>query len=72
MGWTHDYRDVSRDHHAAIVRNAPQGVVSSGSSGKRAQNPSVAFHLEPPGLGIPNILRRRARWVSARLRHPRD
>jgi hypothetical protein len=31
--------------------------------------------LFPPGetrLGIPRILRRRARWVGARLRHTRD
>ncbi len=24
-----------------------------------------------PRVGIPRILRRRARWVSVRLRHPR-
>jgi hypothetical protein len=24
-----------------------------------------------PQMGIPHILRRRARWVSVRLRHPR-
>ncbi|NJP99074.1 hypothetical protein [Streptomyces zingiberis] len=71
MGWTHDYRDVSRDHRTPAARNAPPGVASPGSPG-RAERPSATSVMEPPGLGIPHILRRRARWVSARLRHPRD
>ncbi|MBB4894279.1 hypothetical protein FHS39_003313 [Streptomyces olivoverticillatus] len=27
--------------------------------------------VHDPRIGIPRIIRRRARWVSARLRHPR-
>ncbi|HCA85192.1 MAG TPA: hypothetical protein DEQ61_06670 [Streptomyces sp.] len=71
MGWTHDYRDVSRDRRTAFVRNAPPGAVAPGSQ-ERIQGSAVACRMERPGLGIPRILRRRARWVSARLRHPRD
>ncbi|MEC3995923.1 hypothetical protein VSR01_21330 [Actinacidiphila sp. DG2A-62] len=58
MGWTHDYRDVSSNRRriSTADRTAPLAVL-------------------PPGqgrLGIPSILGRRARWVSARLRHVRD
>ncbi|WP_433891386.1 hypothetical protein [Streptomyces sp. CA-111067] len=59
MGWTHDYRDVSRNRR------------STSTAASRA----VPMALLPAGdrrLGIPRILRRRARWVGARLRHPRD
>ncbi|MFI0717472.1 hypothetical protein [Streptomyces sp. NPDC021224] len=58
MGWTHDYRDGSRTR-----RSTPAAVSST-----------APMDLFPPGeapLGIPHILRRRARWVGARLRHPR-
>ncbi|MFI0897180.1 hypothetical protein [Streptomyces sp. NPDC020983] len=58
MGWTHDYRDGSRTR-----RSTPAAVSST-----------APMELFPPGetpLGIPRILRRRARWVGARLRHPR-
>ncbi|WNI16885.1 hypothetical protein [Actinacidiphila sp. ITFR-21] len=60
MGWTHDYRDVSRNRRSstftAVENAAPMAVLPSGQS----------------RLGIPRILGRRARWVGARLRHPRD
>ncbi|MFH8472564.1 hypothetical protein [Streptomyces sp. NPDC018000] len=63
MGWTHDFGDAARNRRSTAAagpstheRNGPQGRVHD---------------MHDPGLGIPRILRRRARWVSARLRHPR-
>ncbi|GAA2429985.1 hypothetical protein [Streptomyces macrosporus] len=61
MGWTHDYRDVSRD-----IRE------QSSARGASPRPPRDHRDLRDPRLGIPHILRRRARWVGARLRHPRD
>ncbi|NGN67565.1 hypothetical protein G5C51_27120 [Streptomyces sp. A7024] len=56
MGWTHDYNDVG--NRRATTR--------FGSSRERVASDHSAGDLR---LGIPHILRRRARWVSARLRH---
>lgn len=58
MGWTHDFRDVSHN-----LRN--QGAAVNAAA-HPMRDPS------DPRLGIPRILRRRARWVGARLRHPRS
>ncbi|MET8164195.1 hypothetical protein ACFU6S_03350 [Streptomyces sp. NPDC057456] len=59
MGWTHDYSDAARNRRSA----------SGLSPHRRGADPQL------PGsdlrVGIPRILRRRARWVSVRLRHPR-
>jgi hypothetical protein len=59
MGWTHDYSDAARDRRSG----------SALSPHRRGGTPRL------PGsdlrVGIPHILRRRARWVSVRLRHPR-
>ncbi|MEW2046084.1 hypothetical protein OHS71_19000 [Streptomyces sp. NBC_00377] len=59
MGWTHDYSDAARNRRSA----------SGLSPHRRGGDPQL------PGsdlrVGIPRILRRRARWVSVRLRHPR-
>jgi hypothetical protein len=60
MGWTHDYRDVSRKRGFA-ARGIAQGVTMA--PGHRTGSPP---------LGIPRILRRRARWMSARLRQARS
>ncbi|HEX5565566.1 MAG TPA: hypothetical protein VFY14_01250 [Streptomyces sp.] len=60
MGWTHDYRDVSRD-----IRE------QSSAQGMSPRSPRDPRDLRDPQLGIPHILRRRARWVGARLRHTR-
>ncbi|KNB49009.1 hypothetical protein [Streptomyces caatingaensis] len=70
MGWTHDHRDLTQrrgaDDDAALT------VATEVS--ERTEECRGTF---PPGeaadlrLGIPRIIRRRARWVSARLRHPR-
>ncbi|MCQ4081165.1 hypothetical protein NGB36_11275 [Streptomyces sp. RB6PN25] len=59
MGWTHDYRDVSRNHH------------STAASGQPSHSAVLSDELPERGqlLAIPRILGRRARWVSARLRH---
>ncbi|GAA4907663.1 hypothetical protein ACFPM3_13090 [Streptomyces coeruleoprunus] len=57
MGWTHDYVDAARNRRSATAPTPETGA-------PRGQGPD-------PRLGIPRILRRRARWVSARLRHQR-
>ncbi|MGI5377126.1 hypothetical protein ACQEV2_23355 [Streptomyces sp. CA-251387] len=59
MGWTHDYSDAARNRRSA----------SGLSSHQRGNAPQIAG--ADPRVGIPRILRRRARWVSVRLRHPR-
>ncbi|WP_330331220.1 hypothetical protein OHS33_16795 [Streptomyces sp. NBC_00536] len=58
MGWTHDYGDSARERRTATAPGTHERVGRQG-------------HGHDPRLGIPLILRRRARWVSARLRHPR-
>ncbi|MEV8566089.1 hypothetical protein AB0436_11025 [Streptomyces sp. NPDC051322] len=58
MGWTHDYGDAVPNHRS-----------TTGLSTHERGGPHVRG-LDPR-LGIPRILRRRARWVSAWLRHPR-
>ncbi|WP_328495572.1 hypothetical protein OHS59_24645 [Streptomyces sp. NBC_00414] len=58
MGWTHDYSDAARNRRSI-----------GGLSSHRRGAPQLQG--TDPRLGIPHILRRRARWVSARLRHPR-
>ncbi|MEU8350237.1 hypothetical protein, partial [Streptomyces sp. NPDC048845] len=60
-----------RNRRSAMVRSTPQGVVAPGSS-ERAEDTALDCRIEPQALGIPRIIGRRARWVSARLRHPRD
>jgi hypothetical protein len=63
MGWTHDYRDVSRNRsgNGAAARTQQQRAL------RRVQ----AGPVPDPHIGFPDILRRRARWVGVRLRHPR-
>ncbi|MFE3740828.1 hypothetical protein ACFXP3_09575 [Streptomyces sp. NPDC059096] len=58
MGWTHDYGDAARNRRSA-----------SGPITHRKGGPDDQRH--DARLGISLILRRRARWVSARLRHQR-
>ncbi|MDT9693070.1 hypothetical protein Q5762_33060 [Streptomyces sp. P9(2023)] len=62
MGWTHDYGDTARNRRSAA------GPGSYERSGQQEQGRSHPVRE----MGIPRILRRRARWVSARLRHTRD
>ncbi|CAM5419613.1 MULTISPECIES: hypothetical protein [Streptomyces] len=62
MGWTHDYNDVARNRRLA----AAPGTRRRGGLRDRGLDP------DSREIGIPRILRRRARWVSARLRHTRD
>ncbi|WP_119294167.1 hypothetical protein [Streptomyces sp. YIM 130001] len=62
MGWTHDYSDVVRNRRRSS--GASKAHPGGGSPGRGADDSGFA-------VGIPRILRRRARWVSARLRHPR-
>ncbi|MFE6178248.1 hypothetical protein [Streptomyces sp. NPDC056464] len=59
MGWTHDYSDAARNRRSA-------SGLSSRQRGAAPQMPGSDLRV-----GIPHILRRRARWVSVRLRHPR-
>ncbi|GGZ13769.1 hypothetical protein [Streptomyces poonensis] len=58
MGWTHDYSDAARNRRSAAELSS-------------YQRSTPQFPGTDPRLGIPHILRRRARWVSARLRHQR-
>ncbi|MFJ5227526.1 hypothetical protein [Streptomyces sp. NPDC088400] len=58
MGWTHDYGDAARNRRSA----------SAPITHKRGHPEDQG---DDPRLGISLILRRRARWVSARLRHQR-
>ncbi|MFI9151107.1 hypothetical protein [Streptomyces sp. NPDC053367] len=58
MGWTHDYSDAARNRR-------------SGNSLSSHQRGAPQLPGSDPRVGIPRILRRRARWVSVRLRHPR-
>ncbi|WP_078632269.1 hypothetical protein [Streptomyces resistomycificus] len=59
MGWTHDYSDVARKRR------------SGGGLGTHQQGGAPQLAGADPRVGIPIILRRRARWVSVRLRHPK-
>ncbi|MFE9607850.1 hypothetical protein [Streptomyces sp. NPDC006012] len=59
MGWTHDYSDAPRSRRSA-----------SGHDHRRPGTPQASD--ADPRVGIPRILRRRARWVSVRLRHSRS
>ncbi|MFV8185915.1 hypothetical protein LXH13_19230 [Streptomyces spinosirectus] len=59
MGWTHDYGDAARNRRSATG-------LSSHQRGGATQMTGTDLRV-----GIPHILRRRARWVSVRLRHPR-
>ncbi|MGC5342902.1 hypothetical protein ACPXCE_28545 [Streptomyces sp. DT24] len=65
MGWTHDYGDATRNRRSATGMSAHEG---GGPQGRVTD----VQELHDLRLGIPHILRRRARWVSARLRHPRN
>ncbi|MER7620691.1 MULTISPECIES: hypothetical protein [Streptomyces] len=62
MGWTHDYGDTARERRSAT---AP-------GSRERGGPPEPGPAYSAQDVGISRMLRRRARWVSARLRHPRD
>ncbi|WP_258563825.1 hypothetical protein [Streptomyces himalayensis] len=61
MGWTHDYSDAARNRRSAAGLNSHQ------EGGPQHAGPDDSSQV----IGIPRILRRRARWVSARLRHTR-
>ncbi|MET8505999.1 hypothetical protein ABZV60_15255 [Streptomyces sp. NPDC004787] len=62
MGWTHDYSDTARDRRSIGGSGAPERGGGTQDQG----------HPHPAGtVGISRILRRRARWMSARLRHTR-
>ncbi|MEU5215139.1 hypothetical protein AB0G79_02935 [Streptomyces sp. NPDC020807] len=69
MGWTHDYETTARNRRSAA------GPGSRERGGPQEQGRTHAVQevgIPAQGVGISRILRRRARWVSARLRHPRD
>ncbi|WP_228080942.1 hypothetical protein [Streptomyces profundus] len=61
MGWTHEYRDVAREPSGNGAATRARSTARSIRGGP----------LPDPEIGFPDILRRRARWVSVRLRHPR-
>ncbi|MFE7133475.1 hypothetical protein ACFVIM_21720 [Streptomyces sp. NPDC057638] len=61
MGWTYDYGDAARNRRSA----------TGPSTHKGEGFPGELHHHPAQDIGIPRILRRRARWFSARLRHAR-
>ncbi|THA36581.1 hypothetical protein E6R18_00810 [Streptomyces sp. A1277] len=67
MGWTHDFGDAARNRRSTAT--AVPGIQEGDGLRGRVHTLHV---LDDPRLGISRILRRRARWVSARLRHPRN
>ncbi|AWL87040.1 hypothetical protein ACFYZ6_05800 [Streptomyces rubiginosohelvolus] len=67
MGWTHDFTDEARNRRSTVSA----GVSTHEGGGPRGRVHQV-HDLHRSRLGISRILRRRARWVSARLRHPRN
>ncbi|GGZ25516.1 hypothetical protein [Streptomyces nitrosporeus] len=67
MGWTRDFSDAARNRRST----APAGPsIHEGDGSRSRMHEMNDFH--DPQLGIPHILHRRARWFSARLRHPRS
>jgi hypothetical protein len=75
MGWTHDYRDAARDRSgngAASRTQLGSANLSGGGPGAGAVHRLQGGALEEAHIGFPDILRRRARWVGSRLRHPRS
>lgn len=66
MGWTHDYRDVSRNRREGSNQAASMAPLPD----RRDQDVDGNRLVAP--LGIPRIIGRRARWMTARLRHARD
>ncbi|MFE0046305.1 hypothetical protein [Streptomyces albireticuli] len=64
MGWTHDYRDVTQERGAE-----GDAAVAVGEVAERTRGEHGPMSGPDPLIGIPRIIRRRARWVSARLRH---
>ncbi|MCM2577715.1 hypothetical protein [Streptomyces meridianus] len=73
MGWTHDDREKAGGTSLAPREDTARPRRSTGGRSTGAQSAAGRDGLNgiDPRLGIPLILRRRARWVSARLRHPR-
>ncbi|PCG87982.1 hypothetical protein CIB93_00705 [Streptomyces sp. WZ.A104] len=67
MGWTHDFTAEARNRRSAATPGV--GTHEGGGPSGRVHDVHDLRHRR---LGIPRILRRRARWVSARLRHPRN
>jgi hypothetical protein len=66
MGWTHDYRDVSRNRRKASNEAASMAAVP-----QRGVD-AVEGNRLGAQMGIPGIIGRRARWMTARLRHVRS
>ncbi|MFE3517686.1 hypothetical protein [Streptomyces sp. NPDC059166] len=66
MGWTRDFNDVARNRRSTAL--VGPGTPEGDGSPSRVHEVNDFHELR---LGIPRILHRRARWVSARLRHPR-
>lgn len=64
MGWTHDYRDVTQERGAE-----GDAAVAVSEVAERARDEHGPMAGPDPLIGIPRIIRRRARWMSARLRH---
>lgn len=74
MGWTHDDREKAGGTSLAPREDTTrQHRITGGRSNKAPSvvgRPGTHNGIDPR-IGISLILRRRARWVSARLRHTR-
>ncbi|GHF62668.1 hypothetical protein GCM10010218_50190 [Streptomyces mashuensis] len=68
MGWTHDYRDLTQER----ATEADASLAVTEGPDRDAWGEHRPRGGPDPRMGIPRILHRRARWVSARLRHPRS
>ncbi|GGP00563.1 hypothetical protein GCM10012280_69610 [Wenjunlia tyrosinilytica] len=67
MGWTHDYRDVSRNRRRISRRAASLTTTVPDRTADTVEDDRFG-----PPLGISRIIGRRARWMTARLRHVRN
>jgi hypothetical protein len=72
MGWTHDFRDVSRNRRRTSNQAAAMSSIQEFQESQGRKGQAVDGNRLGAPLGIPRILGRRARWMTARLRHARS
>jgi hypothetical protein len=66
MGWMHDHHDVSYNRR----RSANEAASMEGTPGRSSD--AVEANRLGSQMGIPGLVGRRARWMTARLRHVRN
>jgi hypothetical protein len=65
MGWTHDHHDVSYNRRRSSNEAASM-------EGTPERTDAVEANRLGSQVGIPGLVGRRARWMTARLRHVRN